>query len=53
MKDDEDIETMVSRFETPVSSLHVLRKSYITTDHVKKIIRSLPVRWRPKVTAIP
>jgi hypothetical protein len=51
MKDDEDIETMFSRFQTLVSGLQVLKKSYTVPDHVKKILRSLPARWRPKVTA--
>ena len=27
-------------------------KSYVASDHVSKILRSLPVRWRPKVTTI-
>jgi hypothetical protein len=44
MKEDEDIETMYSRFQTLV-------KSYTASDHVKKILRSLPSKWRPKVTA--
>jgi hypothetical protein len=52
MKEDEDIETMFARFQTLVSGLQVLKKSYTTPDHVKKILRSLPVKWRPKVTAI-
>lgn len=52
MKDDEDIETMVSRFQTLVSIRHVLSECYTTTDRVKKILRSHPVRWRPKVNVI-
>jgi hypothetical protein len=47
MKDDEDIETLFLRFQTPVYVMQVLNKSYTTSDHVKKIMRSLPVRWRP------
>ncbi|MCI58753.1 aspartyl-tRNA synthetase, partial [Trifolium medium] len=43
---------MYSRFKILVSGLLVLKKSYTTSDHVRKILRSLPVRWRPKVTAI-
>ena len=27
-------------------------EGYSTTDHVKKIIRSLPKKWRPMVTAL-
>lgn len=52
MKDDEDIETMYSRFKTIVSGLQTQRKSYVVADHVRKILRSLPVKWRPKVTTI-
>lgn len=42
MKEDEDIETMFSRFKTLVNDLQVLNKSYIVRDHVKNILRSLP-----------
>jgi len=52
MKDDESIKEMYSRFQTLVSGLQILKKSYIASDHVSKILRSLPARWRPKVTAI-
>jgi len=43
---------MYSRFQTLVSGLQILKKSYIASDHVSKILRSLPARWIPKVTAI-
>jgi len=52
MKDDESIEQMYSRIQTLVSGLQILKKSYVASDHVSKILRSLPARWRPKVTAI-
>jgi len=52
MKEDENIETMYSRFQTLVSRLQILKKSYVASDHVNKILRSLPAKWRPKVTAI-
>jgi len=52
VKDDESIEQMYSRFQTLVSGLQILKKSYVASDHVSKILRSLPARWRPKVTAI-
>jgi hypothetical protein len=52
MKDDETIDQMYSRFQTLVSGLQILKKSYVASDHVSKILRSLPARWRPKVTAI-
>jgi len=52
MKDDESIEEMYSRFQTLVSGLQILKKSYVASDHVSKILRSLLARWRPKVTSI-
>jgi len=52
MKPDEDTETMFSRFQTLVSNLRVLKKSYATSDHVWKILNSLTDKWRPKVIAI-
>jgi len=52
MKDDESIEEMYSRCQTLVSGLQILKKSYVASDHVRKILRSLLARWRPKVTAI-
>jgi len=52
MKDDESIEEMYSRFQTLFSGLQILKKNYVASDHVSKILRSLPARWRPKVSAI-
>lgn len=52
MKEDENIETMFSRFQVVVSRLQVLNKSYTSYDHVKKIHMSLPVRYIHKVTTI-
>ncbi|MCI37088.1 serine/threonine protein kinase SRPK1, partial [Trifolium medium] len=34
MKEDEEIETMFARFQTLVSGLQVLKKSYTVADHV-------------------
>ena len=44
MEEDESVETMFSRFQ-----IRVLDKGYSAADHVKKIIRSLPTKWRPIV----
>jgi len=52
MREDENIETMYSRFQTLVSGLQILKKRYVASDHVNKILRSLPAKWRPKVTAM-
>jgi len=35
-----------------LSGPQVLNKSYTTIYHDKNILRSLPVKWRPNVTAI-
>ena len=43
---------MYSRFQTLISRLQILKKSYVASDHVNKILRSLLAKWRPKVTAI-
>jgi len=43
MKEDESMEQMYSRFQTLVSGLQVRKKSYVASDHVSKILRSLPV----------
>ncbi|MCI36403.1 aspartyl-tRNA synthetase, partial [Trifolium medium] len=43
---------MFTRFQSLVAGLRVLKKSYTTHDHVRKILRCLPERWRLKVTAI-
>ena len=45
-------EEMYSRFQTLVFGIKLLKKSYVASDHVSKILRSLPARWRPKVTDI-
>lgn len=52
MKNDENIETMFSRFQVLVLGLQVLNKSYTTSYHVKKIVKSLLGKYIPKVTAI-
>jgi hypothetical protein len=38
MKEDEDIKTMYSRFQSLVSDLQFLNNRYNVSDHVKKII---------------
>jgi len=52
MKDDEIIEQMYSRFQTLVSRLQILKRNYVASDHVSKILRCMSARWRPKITAI-
>ena len=38
MKDDERIEEMYSSFQTLVCRLQILKKSYVASDHVSKIL---------------
>ncbi|XP_050890418.1 uncharacterized protein LOC127095830 [Lathyrus oleraceus] len=52
MEDDETVETTFSRFQMFVAGLKILDKGYSMVDRVKKIIRSLPKKWRPMVTAL-
>ena len=52
MKEDEDIETMYSKFQILVYGLQVLNKIYCVLDHVNKILRILPSWFRPNVTTI-
>src|ERR1044072_8677118 len=52
MEELESVEAMFSRFQMLVAGLRVLDKAYSTSDHVKKIIRSLPAKWIPVVTAL-
>ena len=52
MEEDETIETMFSRFQILVAGIKVLEKGYSTADHVKKIIKILPKKWRPMVTTL-
>ena len=40
MKDDESIKQMYLRFQTLIYGLEILKKSYVASDHVSKILRS-------------
>lgn len=46
------IEEMFLRLKTLVVGLKVLNKDYTTSDHVRKIVRNLPKKWRPVVTSL-
>ena len=52
MEEQESIDQMFGRFQTITNNLRSLGKVYTTQEHVRKILRSLPRQWRPKVTAI-
>lgn len=46
------IEDMISRFTIIINGLKSLAKSYSIQEQIRKILRSLPRAWRPKVTTI-
>lgn len=48
----ESISSMFTRFTDIVNGLKSLGKPYSNVDLVRKILRSLPKQWEPKVTAI-
>nr|GEY31443.1 UBN2 domain-containing protein [Tanacetum cinerariifolium] len=50
--DDETIDCAFARFDTIITSLKVLDESFSSRNHVRKFLRSLPTKWRLKVTAI-
>ena len=52
MQEHESIEEMFARFTIIVNELNALGEKYITLHRIKKILRSLPKIWRPKVIAI-
>ncbi|XP_057444033.1 uncharacterized protein LOC130736205 [Lotus japonicus] len=52
MKESESIDDMFGRFQTIVNGLRNLDRKYENVDQITKILRCLPRRWRPKVTAI-
>ncbi|XP_057444269.1 uncharacterized protein LOC130736454 [Lotus japonicus] len=52
MKENESIDDMFGRFQTIVNGLRNLDRKYENVDQITKILRCLPRRWRPKVTAI-
>ncbi|GJX44422.1 zf-CCHC domain-containing protein [Tanacetum coccineum] len=39
-------------FKTIITSLKALDESFSSRNHVRKFLRALPIKWRPKVTAI-
>jgi hypothetical protein len=52
MKPDETITEMHTRFIHIINNLKSLEKTYSNGDMVRKLLRSLPISWKPKVTAI-
>ncbi|GKE65559.1 hypothetical protein Tco_1519720 [Tanacetum coccineum] len=52
ISDDETIDCAFARFNTIITSLKALDKSFSSRNHVWKFLRALPTKWRLKVTAI-
>ena len=52
MHSNETIAQMFARFNTTISALYALGKSYTSTELVNKILRSFPKRYQSKVVAI-
>ncbi|KAH9697041.1 hypothetical protein KPL71_023435 [Citrus sinensis] len=52
MEQNESMYSMYTRFTDIVNTLGALGKTFSNSEKVKKIIRSLPKEWRPKMTAI-
>nr|KYP35007.1 hypothetical protein KK1_043977 [Cajanus cajan] len=52
MEENESIQTMFERFQTIINELSFLRRTYDNFDHIDKLLRSLPKKWRPQVTAL-
>ncbi|GJY31532.1 hypothetical protein Tco_0415027 [Tanacetum coccineum] len=50
--DDETIDYAFARFNTIITSLKALDESFSSHNHVRKFLRALPTKWRPKVTTI-
>nr|GEV20648.1 copia protein [Tanacetum cinerariifolium] len=50
--DDETIHCAFARFNTIITSLKVLDEYFSSRNHVRKFLRALPTKWRPKVTTI-
>ncbi|GKC90164.1 hypothetical protein Tco_1150813 [Tanacetum coccineum] len=52
ISDDESIDYAFSRFNTIITSLKALDESFLSCNHVRKFLRALLTKWRPKVTVI-
>ena len=52
ISDEETIDNGYTRFNAIITSLTALDPSFYNKNHVRKFLRALPVKWRPKVMAI-
>nr|GEV43577.1 UBN2 domain-containing protein [Tanacetum cinerariifolium] len=49
---DETIDCAFSRFNTIITPIKALDESFSSRNYVRKFLRALPTKWRPKVTTI-
>ncbi|GJX88137.1 hypothetical protein Tco_0340151 [Tanacetum coccineum] len=52
ISDDETVDCAFSRFNIIITSLKALDGSFSSHNRVRKFLRALPTKWRPKVTTI-
>ncbi|GKB25487.1 DUF4219 domain-containing protein [Tanacetum coccineum] len=52
ISNDETIDCAFARFNTNITSLKALDKYFSSHNHVRKFLRALPIKLRPKVTTI-
>ncbi|GKB35327.1 hypothetical protein Tco_0880269 [Tanacetum coccineum] len=52
ISDDETIDCAFARFNIIITSLKALDESFSSHNRVRKFLRALPTKWRPKVTTI-
>ncbi len=52
IKSDETISQMYNRFVEIIGGIKSLGKTFTNEELVKKILRSLPKEWLPKVTSL-
>nr|GEV60854.1 zf-CCHC domain-containing protein/UBN2 domain-containing protein [Tanacetum cinerariifolium] len=52
ISNDETIDCAFARFNNIITSLKALDESFLSRNHVRKFLRALPTKWRPKVTTI-
>ncbi|GKE61232.1 hypothetical protein Tco_1511599, partial [Tanacetum coccineum] len=52
ISEDENIDSAFARFNTIITSLKALDECYFSKNYVRKFLRALHPKWRPKVTAI-
>ncbi|KAL2330586.1 hypothetical protein Fmac_018167 [Flemingia macrophylla] len=52
IEENESIQAMFGKFQTIINELSFLGGTYDNFDHIDKILRSLPRKWRPQVTTL-